>query len=154
MLAEPHLKYAQREAVPRYMLLRDGVPTAVLNGHARFLADRFETNLDVGHLLRRERRLAPGERKALAGRPGGDAANLEHASVRQRCDETPAFTRLEAQFTVAARRELEKFVRAPPGADLLREDVERFDRRCFHAQRDNDGAHFRLRSICALNEES
>ena len=42
-----HLERLQRETVARHMLLRDRIPAAMLDRHARFVADRLEAHLDV-----------------------------------------------------------------------------------------------------------
>lgn len=48
MLGLAHLENAEREAMPRRVLLWNGVPAAVLDGNACLLAGRFEPDFDVG----------------------------------------------------------------------------------------------------------
>ena len=48
----------------RHMLLRHGIPAAMFNGHACFVAHRFETHFDVRVLRVAETGLTPAEREA------------------------------------------------------------------------------------------
>src|SRR3546814_7643525 len=50
MLAQSPLEQHQLEAVPCGMALRDRIPAAMLDGHAGFVAHRFEAYLDLGRL--------------------------------------------------------------------------------------------------------
>ena len=102
MLAEAHLRRRQGKAVPCDVLLRDRVPTAVLDGDARFIRDGFETNFHSCHLLWSERGLAPGECEQLAWTPGRDVADLEGFAAGEVGDEPPAFAGLEPQYAITA----------------------------------------------------
>ena len=155
MLGLAHLEGAQRKAVAGQMLLRDGVPAAVLDGHPRFLADGFEADVDACLLLRRERDLAPGEAEPIARRPMGDAADLKDVAVGKRGYEAAILTRLETEFAIATRRQLEKLIWAPPKANVINESVEAIARTGGYAERDDDGGrHFRFFSTWALNDAS
>ena len=155
VLGLAHLKRLQRETVARHMLLRDRVPTTVFDGHAGFITNRLEADLNVRGLVRRERALSPAEREPFARNPCADATDLECVSVWKVSDEAALFAGLKTKLPVAAWGELEESVRFPPETDLLRKNVERLLRRSLHAQRhDNSGGHFRFRSTCALNDAS
>ena len=154
MLAQAHLRCAKWKAVAGGVVLGNGVPAAMLDRDASFIADRLEADLDIRDLTRGERGLAPGEREPLGRRPRGDAADLEHLAVRQFSDEASAFAQLETQFAVVAWRELEQAVGPPPCGYILREGVECALRRSLHAQRDDDGAQGFFFSTCALNDAS
>ena len=54
-------KYSVGEAMTRDVIGRHAVPSAMLHGHAGFVADRLEAHLDMGDLFRRERFLPPGK---------------------------------------------------------------------------------------------
>src|SRR6516225_2979670 len=69
------LEQHQLKAVTRDMILRDLVPAAMRDRHARLLADRLETHIKLGRLPAGECRLTPGEREPFAGLPDGDAAD-------------------------------------------------------------------------------
>src|SRR5262245_43346156 len=60
------LEQHQLEAVTCGMVLRDRVPAAVLDRHARLVPHRFEAHVKLCRLSRRECRLTPGEREPLA----------------------------------------------------------------------------------------
>src|SRR5262249_56885386 len=111
------------------MILWDLVPAAMLDRHARLVPHRFEAHVELCRLAGGECRLTPRECEPFAGLPDGDAADLELLSVRQRRDEPPAFTRLEAKTAVAVRRQREQRGRSPPFADLLGEGFKRPQRR-------------------------
>src|SRR5262245_11927965 len=83
VLGLPHLESPERETVAGDVLLRNGIPAPVLHRDPRFIPNGFETNFDAGGLIGCERRLAPGEGEPLAGRPGGDAADLEFLAAGQ-----------------------------------------------------------------------
>jgi hypothetical protein len=61
MFSPAHLRGGKRKAVAGCVILRDRVPAAMLDGDAGFLTHRFEANIDVSYLFRRERALAPSE---------------------------------------------------------------------------------------------
>lgn len=149
-----HLKDLQRKAVTGDMLLGNRVPAPMFDGNTGLVADRLEPDLNVRDLIRRKRCLPPAEREPLAGQPGRDAADLEGFAVWQIRHEPPAFTRLETQNAITARRELKQPVRPPPRGNLLREHIERLARRRLHAQRDDHRAHLRFCSTRALNDAS
>src|SRR3546814_4378861 len=76
MLAQSPLEQHQLEAVPCGMALRDRIPAAMLDGHAGFVAHRFEAYLDLGRLSGREARQTPAEGEVFAGRPAPHRADL------------------------------------------------------------------------------
>src|SRR5215831_10186045 len=101
------LEQHQLKAVTCDMILRDLVPAAMLDRHARLLPHRFEAHVNLCRLAGGECRLTPIELEPFSGLPDGDATHLELFSVRQRRDKPPAFPRLEAKMAVAARRQRE-----------------------------------------------
>src|SRR5262245_66543044 len=137
------------------MILRNVVPAAMLDCHARLVPHRFEAHVKLCRLAGGECRLTPSECEPFARLPDGDAADLELFSVRKRRDEPPAFPRLEAKMAVAARRQGEQGVGPPPFTDLLGEGFKCPQRRRADPDRDNDRrGHFRFFSTCALKPES
>src|SRR5579864_449974 len=147
-----------RKSVPRNMLLRHAVPSAMLDGDARLLPDRLEPNFDFGVLIARKRRLAPPEDKPAPGFPSAHATDLEDFSVRQLFDEATAFAAFETHDAGAARRKPKQHVGLPPTADFLGKDLEGALGARRHAQSDEDARAGHLRrfdfSICALNDRS
>jgi hypothetical protein len=61
----------------------------------------YDYRTNIHHTLKKK----PLRFEPLARLPDGDATDLELFSVRQRRDEPPAFSRLEAKMAVAARRQ-------------------------------------------------
>src|SRR5271154_3786670 len=125
-----------REAVTRDVILRDGVPGAVFDRHARLMTNSFKTHVPVRRLLRQERRLPPRECETLARLPDRYTADLEFLAACQRRKQAPADTRLEGERAVATRCDLEKRAGFPPQGDLLREGFERAVGIRRYAQRD------------------
>src|SRR5689334_24550302 len=101
----------------------------MLDSHPGLAADRLEADLDLGDLVGREARLAPGEGDAGAGLPGGDAADLEDLAIGCGLDEAAALAGLEGERAGGPRGELEQLVGPPPLADLGGEGLERARRR-------------------------
>src|SRR3546814_1993748 len=89
MLAETALEQHQFEAVARGMALRDGVPAAMFDRDARFVADRLEAHLDLGRLILGEARQAPAEGEAFAGAPVRYPADLPLLAIVEARDEAP-----------------------------------------------------------------
>jgi hypothetical protein len=85
------LEQHQLKAVTCDMILRDLVPAAMLDRHARLVPHRFEAHVKLCRLAGCECRLTPSECEPFARLPDGDATDLELFSVRQRRDEPPAF---------------------------------------------------------------
>ena len=108
MIGLSALEQHQLKTVTRGMILRDLVPAAMLDRHARLVANRFEAHVEFCRLVGRKCRLTPSERKPLAGLPDGDAADLEFLSVRQRRDQPSAFARLEAQISIPVAASVER----------------------------------------------
>src|SRR3546814_16300110 len=81
MLAQSPLEQHQLEAVPCGMALRDRIPAAMLDGHAGFVAHRFEAYLDLGRLSGREARPPPAEGEVFAGRPAPPRPDLQFLAV-------------------------------------------------------------------------
>ena len=69
MLALAHLEDSKWEAMAGHVLLRDGVPAAMLDGNPRIIAYRFEADVYVCSLVGGERALAPSEGQPLSRRP-------------------------------------------------------------------------------------
>src|SRR6266481_4044878 len=78
------LEQHQLKAVTCDMILRDLVPAAMLDCHARLVPRRFEAHVNLCRLAGGECRVTPGECEPFARLPDGDAADLELFSVRQR----------------------------------------------------------------------
>lgn len=55
--------------MPRDVFVRDRIPAAVLDDDPGFVAEGFKRYIDNGLLIRRKRRVAPGEVEALARTP-------------------------------------------------------------------------------------
>src|SRR3546814_5653904 len=90
MLAQSPLEQHQLEAVPCGMALRDRIPAAMLDGHAGFVAHRFEAYLDLGRLSGREARQTPAEGEVFAGRPAPHRADLPFLAVGEAGDAAAA----------------------------------------------------------------
>jgi hypothetical protein len=67
------------------------------DGHAGLFPQRLEAHLDPGLLARREGSLAPGDGKAHARIPGGDAVDLEGLARGARLREPAAPVLLQGQ---------------------------------------------------------
>src|SRR6185437_12181075 len=144
-----------REAVAGGVPPGNRVPGTMLDRYAGLLTDGLEENFDLGGLLGREARLAPGEDQALSGLPYGDAADLEDLAAGQSRNEASARAGLEGQLTVALRGDLKEGARLPPGSNLLREGLEGTFRIGGYAQCDKGfRCHFFVFCRCALNAES
>lgn len=155
MLGLAHLEDSKREAVPRRVVLGNGVPATMLDGNPGLLADSFEPYFNNRELVLRKGGLAPCEGEPLAWDPRRDAADFELFAIGQCDHQSPALRALEAEFAVAAGRELEQPVRPPPGPDLLREGFKNTLRRCRDAKRNqHSGCHFGFFSTCVLSEAS
>jgi hypothetical protein len=96
------LEQHQLKAVACDMILRDLVPAAMLDRHARLVPHRLEAHVKLCRLAGGECHLTPSECKPFARLPDGDATNLEFFSVRQRRDKPPAFPRLEAKTPISS----------------------------------------------------
>jgi len=103
VFSQSPLEQHELKAMTCDMILRDLVPAAMLDRHARLVAHRFEAHVKLRRLAGGECCLTPCECEPFAGLPDGDVADLELCSVRQRRNEPPAFPRLEAKVAVAAR---------------------------------------------------
>jgi len=79
----------------------------MFDGNAGFVADRFETHLDIGLLTRREACLSPCESEADTGFPDGNSPDLEHFAVRARLSKPAAETRFQGYHTGRVRCEPE-----------------------------------------------
>src|SRR3546814_13873942 len=73
---DPLVPYTTRCRSPGDMFLRNRFPAAMLDGHARFAADRLEAYIDLGRLILPKTRQAPGERQPLARQPVAHRADL------------------------------------------------------------------------------
>src|SRR5207237_9538670 len=80
--------------VPRSMPPRNRVPGAVLNRYSCFRADWLEANLDLGGVLRREIRLAPGEHQPFARLPDRNAPDLKRRAVFERREQAASLAGL------------------------------------------------------------
>src|SRR5690606_41786757 len=89
-LPQPPLEQHQLESMPRDMSLRDRIPAAMLDGHARFVAERLETHIDFGRLIVPETRQAPSERQPLPRQPVSHRADLPLGAIIEARDEPPA----------------------------------------------------------------
>src|SRR5262249_9451389 len=155
MFSLPPLEQHQFKAVTCDMILRDLVPAAMLDCHARLVPHRFEAHVKLCRLAGAECRVTPSECKPFARLPDHDAADLELFPIRQRRNEPPAFSRLEPEMAVAARRQREQGVRPPPYADFLSEGFKRPQRCRVDPDRNDDcRGHLRFFSTCALKLES
>ena len=138
MIGLTALEQQQIETVARSVILRDQVPAAMLDCHARLVANRFEAHVEFRRLVGRKCCLPPRESKPLPGLPDGNPADLEYLSVPQRRDQPSAFARLETQISIPVRRQLKEWMRAPPFADFLGERFKRTRRRGADAERNDD----------------
>src|SRR5262249_18137566 len=155
MFSLPPLEQHQFKAVTCDMILRDLVPAAMLDCHARLVPHRFEAHVKLRRLAGGECRVTPGECEPFARLPQDDAADLELFSVRQGREEPAAFPRLEAKMAVTARRQREQGVRPPPFADLLSEGFKRPQRGRTDPDRNDDRrGHFLFFSTCTLKVKS
>src|SRR3546814_3545750 len=97
------------------MFLRNRLPAAMLDRHARFAAHRLEPHIDLGRLIVAETRQAPGERQPLARQPMAHRTDLPFLAIVEACDEPPARPGgIEAQRAVAPTRKLEQRMAPPP----------------------------------------
>src|SRR3546814_6198927 len=139
MLAQSPLEQHQLEAVPGGRALRDRIPAGMLDGHAGFVAHRFEAYLDLGRLSGREARQTPAEGEVFAGRPAPHRADLPFLAVGEAGDEAAAGSLgVETERAVALRRERKERVARPPAADVAGKDGEGRQRPRGDAQRDDD----------------
>src|SRR3546814_20927363 len=84
------------------MALRDRIPAAMLDGHAGFVAHRFEAYLDLGRLSGREARQTPAEGEVFAGRTAPHRADLPFLAVGEAGDEAAAgYPGVETERAVA-----------------------------------------------------
>jgi hypothetical protein len=117
-------KYRIGESVTRHVFLRYRLPTAMFDGNAGFVAERLETDLDLGRLTRREACLTPCESEADTGFPDGNSPGLEDFAVRACLGEPAVETRFEGNHTGRMRCESEQCIRPPPNLDLAYEHFE------------------------------
>ncbi len=100
--------------MPRGMVLRDRIPAAMLDRYTSFRTDRLETQLDLGHLVRREACLPPGKNKARRRFPRRDPADFENFSIGERFRQASTRPWFEGENARRARRKSKKSVRPPP----------------------------------------
>src|SRR3546814_9823644 len=125
MLAQSPLEQHQLEAVPCGMALRDRIPAAMLDGHAGFVAHRFEAYLDLGRLSGREARQTPAEGEVFAGRPAPHRAEPPFLPAGEAGDEAAAGSLgVETERADDLRRERKERVARPPAADVAGKDGE------------------------------
>src|SRR2546426_219250 len=151
------------EAVPRGVSRRYPVPAPVLEGQARALALRLETDLHLRALAGREVPAAELEHEPGAGLPDEHAADLEARPGLRVVDlhQSSADAGLETHRAALLRVEPVAGPALPPLADLAREHVECPDG--IHRDQGGDGGDLgrpherfprRVRSAWALKAPS
>src|SRR3982074_1592716 len=85
------LEQHQLKAVACDMILRDLVPAAMLDCHARLIPHRFEAHVKLGRLAGGECSVTPSECEPFARLPDDDAADLELVPICQPRNEASAF---------------------------------------------------------------